>query len=155
MNSLNPVFNLNNPLKILLLIHVTLAFSSTFHLNPNDRSYIDIRNEICKTKNQILFYNVAPIILTQYLYYSDYQNVSQTQDFKDKDIIFGVYPVITISNKYHTKANSILQLNIRNNLTIFNSMKIDNMLDSDSLYIGKSWRGFTGYTESGYLNFFA
>lgn len=37
-------------------------------------------------------------------------------------------------------------------LTIYNSMRLDQYLPDDPYYIGKHWRGFSGYSEQAYIN---
>lgn len=55
--------------------------------------------------------------------------------------------------RYYTQLRSQLGVNLKERLTFYHGIRLDQSLLDDPDYTGNKWRGFAGYTEQAYIRF--
>lgn len=57
------------------------------------------------------------------------------------------------ATKFYTQLRSQIGFNLKDKLTFYNGIRLDQFLLDDPDYTGEKWRGFAGYTEQAYFRF--
>ncbi len=139
---------------VLICVSAVLGFAAPAELLPFENQITDIRYQRLihgASGHSFVHYPVTAGWSSKWdenQWLDEWFSTGQTEG-----ILLGAIPAAVVSEDSNLDLRSWLQFSFAPNLSLVNSMRLDHSLRDEPGYIGKKWRGFAGYTEQSYLDY--